>query len=245
MLDKIDIKDIIIVILVLGMIYLFYKTRHLSEKFTTPSEEIIQAVNEQYKTDIDAIRNLSELAFKILKNNDTLILPATNTTANNMKLTGNLTIDGTVTFTNKDTLALNIFPKFMVIAWASDTNIPIGWVICDGTNGTPDLRGRFILGSGVGAKDMNNVLLSNRILNASGGAETHTLTIDQIPAHTHPGIAQMANNCFRGGSCSGNRDTVWNDRSTDTGKAGGDLQGKTAPHNNMPPFWVLTYIMKL
>jgi hypothetical protein len=23
-------------------------------------------------------------------------------------------------------------------------NIPVGWVICDGTNGTPDLRGRFI-----------------------------------------------------------------------------------------------------
>ena len=35
----------------------------------------------------------------------------------------------------------------MIVAWSgSITTIPSGWGLCDGTRGTPDLRGRFVLG---------------------------------------------------------------------------------------------------
>lgn len=56
-------------------------------------------------------------------------------------------------------------------------DIPYGWVICDGTNGTPDLRDRFVMGAG-----------STYALNATGGAATINLehTHVQDPhAHSH------------------------------------------------------------
>lgn len=52
--------------------------------------------------------------------------------------------------------------------------IPSGWSLCDGTNGTPDLRSKFIMG----AQDQAG-------MNASGGSNTTTLTTTQLPAHTH------------------------------------------------------------
>lgn len=45
----------------------------------------------------------------------------------------------------------------------------------------PDLRGRTAIGAGAGTG------LSSRTLAATGGAETHTLTVDQLPAHNHGG----------------------------------------------------------
>ena len=87
---------------------------------------------------------------------------------------GDLTIPANVNITGR----LNLLPQGSVIMWTQPT-IPDGWVRCDGTRGTPDLRGRFILGQGNGSG------LTNRTLNQRSGAETHTLTIEQIPFHKH------------------------------------------------------------
>lgn len=39
--------------------------------------------------------------------------------------------------------------KGMIMIWSGPADkIPTGWVLCDGTNGTPDLRDKFVLGSG-------------------------------------------------------------------------------------------------
>ncbi len=109
-----DTKDIIIVLLVLGMIYLLYKTRN-TENFST-SEEISQAINDIYKADINAIRNLSNFATEIKNNNDSFTIPAKTINVNdlngaNAKLTNlssdnatlkNITVDGTITYTNKN-----------------------------------------------------------------------------------------------------------------------------------------------
>ena len=51
---------------------------------------------------------------------------------------------------------------------------PSGWAICNGSNGTPDLRDRFIVGAG-SAYSVNN----------TGGANSVTLTESQIPSHNH------------------------------------------------------------
>ena len=48
--------------------------------------------------------------------------------------------------------------------------------MCDGQNNTPDLRNRFV----VGANTTPNMFLGN-----TGGANSVTLTVAQIPAHTH------------------------------------------------------------
>ena len=54
------------------------------------------------------------------------------------------------------------------------SNIPTGWLLCDGSNGTPDLRDRFIVGAG-----------STYSPKATGGEATHKLTIAEIPSHSH------------------------------------------------------------
>ena len=52
-----------------------------------------------------------------------------------------------VTFNNINVTAW----KGIVTMWSGTiNNIPFGWALCDGTNGTPDLRGRFVLGTGQG-----------------------------------------------------------------------------------------------
>lgn len=67
------------------------------------------------------------------------------------------------------------FAKGMVINWyGTKDNIPEGWHICDGTEGTPDLRDRFVIGAGNKYKILD-----------SGGSFSHTFTPDEIPAHKH------------------------------------------------------------
>lgn len=44
---------------------------------------------------------------------------------------------------------LSIVPAGVILAWSGDIgSIPEGWVLCDGTDGTPDLRNKFIIGAG-------------------------------------------------------------------------------------------------
>lgn len=71
-------------------------------------------------------------------------------------------------------------PPGTIVMWSGET-APSGWSLCDGTNGTPDLRGRFVIATGTGTG------LTTRVLGAIGGAETHILSLNEIPGHTHTG----------------------------------------------------------
>lgn len=138
------------------------------------------------------------------------------------------------------------FPKFpiypgMIIAYSppnkSVTKAPDGWVFCDGNNGTPDLKGRFILGSGNSAKYP---------FNSYGGEDTHILTVDEMPSHQHLGSK------LKGREWSTNMTnppiSTWLSDEPSGDNVGGsytDSAGKSQPHNNMPPYYVLMYIMKL
>lgn len=126
------------------------------------------------------------------------------------------------------------------------------WHLCDGTNGTPDLRGRFILGaSGAHAKG------------TTGGEEETGLSIANLPPHSFSGTT----------STDGNHNHVVYGTDNDSGPDGIDTEGNSyhdrqhaypttyagahyhtfttntlgegTPHNNMPPFYALSYIMKL
>lgn len=128
------------------------------------------------------------------------------------------------------------------------------WHLCDGTNGTPDLSGRFILG----ASDTHTA-------GSTGGEETHTLTINEMPKHTHRIACTSAgwlNNKIPQsikaiqGKSNDNINGVFTDRTvsgnyTDGGKGYYvnseflESTGGNAPHNNMPPYYALSYIMKL
>jgi hypothetical protein len=95
-----------------------------------------------------------------------------------------------------ETAILNkLVPTGVILAWSGDeTDIPDTWFLCDGANGTPDLRDKFILGAAAteahlvgGSEDATPTGTL-----AAGGAHTHSLTIDdhvlteaEIPAHQH------------------------------------------------------------
>jgi microcystin-dependent protein len=78
--------------------------------------------------------------------------------------------------------SVNGVPSGTIVMWGgADTAIPVGWKLCDGTNGTPDLRGKFIVGAG-GA---GGVAVQGTV-----GTNSHTVTSSQAPAHTHTGAVQ-------------------------------------------------------
>ena len=60
------------------------------------------------------------------------------------------------------------------------SKIPTGWFLCNGENGTPDLRGMFIVGYDPDNADYNAV-------EKTGGAKEVTLTTNQMPKHKHSG----------------------------------------------------------
>ena len=119
----------------------------------------------------------------------------------------------------------------MIILWSGAADaIPSGFVLCDGNNSTPNLSGRFVVGYDASNSDYD--------VNDTGGSESVTLTVNQIPAHTHNinlavrAFYQEPRNFGVGTDGSANN-------SEDTGSTGGGQS-----HENRPPFYALCYIMK-
>jgi microcystin-dependent protein len=118
-----------------------------------------------------------------------------------------------------------------IVAWNGSV-IPEGWVLCDGLNGTPDLRGRFILGVYPGKNEYE--------IGNTGGEEKHKLTIQELPRHAHSyfegGWFRVCSHC-QGPEVGDNPNERLVQKET-------SYVGLDQPHNNMPPYYVLAYIMK-
>jgi len=66
-------------------------------------------------------------------------------------------------------------PAGLISMWSGSIgSIPSGWYLCDGSNGTPNLTDRFIIGAG-----------SSYAVNGTGGVSSITLTTNNMPSHTH------------------------------------------------------------
>lgn len=139
-----------------------------------------------------------------------------------------------------DTTYLVRAPVGTIVIWSGTAdNIPTGWQLCDGTNGTPDLRDKFVLGAG-----------TNHAVGDSGGSEEVTLTVAQMPSHLHrekiPGSSGNSTTYMRLKNGTESSGVV----SITTISTGGtiittDNTGSSQPHPNMPPYYTLCYIMKL
>ena len=83
------------------------------------------------------------------------------------------------------TLEIGIAMGIIVIWSGLVTSIPISWQLCDGTNGTPDLRNRFVVSAG-SAYAVNSTGGSlNHIHTAEGSTGFTALSTSQMPAHSH------------------------------------------------------------
>jgi microcystin-dependent protein len=72
----------------------------------------------------------------------------------------------------------DLLPKGAIIMWYGGTTAPAGWAICDGTQGTPNLSGRFVVAAG------NNGETTYKSGDSSG-VDKQTLTVAQLPVHNH------------------------------------------------------------
>lgn len=122
----------------------------------------------------------------------------------------------------------NQLPIGAIIVWSgSIPNIPFGFALCDGQQGRPDLRDKFVLGAG-----------NTYAVGAIGGEKEHILTIAEMPAHHHTlSGAHIGQEYSADRGSSRNSKDATNPNTTDTG---GGL-----PHNNMPPYFALAYIIKI
>jgi len=163
---------------------------------------------------------------------------------------------------NDDYLYSHRVASGVICIWSGSVGtIPEGWVLCDGNNSTPDLRGRFIVGAG----DAYSV-------DDTGGSDNVTLTTSQIPSHSHsvsqsahshgvsdPGHTHAqkgrwnASNVLGGTWYAGlETNNVGTTGSSHTGisinSANANITiasaGGGTSHENRPPYYALCYIQK-
>jgi len=198
-------------------------------------------------------------------------------TINAAVLTGTVTVP-TANVTSDTTVAAStafvrdIVPTGIISLWSgSIATIPSGWLLCDGSNGTPDLRDRFVVGAGTtyavnATGGAANVTPAGTISGTVGGTN---LTEAQMPRHWHRMVGPFGTTNVQGGefgfgSYGGGTpdDTAfaygtWSTGSgapsgdTVTGTANGDSHTHSfsgtftgTSGSNLPPYYALAYIMK-
>lgn len=134
-------------------------------------------------------------------------------------------------------------PSGCILIWSGEaTAVPDGWHICDGTEGTPDLRGRFVVGTSYN--------YSYYPIGSIGGEATHKLTSDEMPSHNHTITRSNGEQPGTGNRTAFSKDAVI-EKATYTTIVSSvwsvcvNTAGNSLPHNNLPPYYALCYIMKL
>ena len=137
------------------------------------------------------------------------------------------------------------FLSGMIILWSgSVASIPTGWLLCDGTSSTPDLRDKFVVGAG-----------STYAVNATGGSanavvvsHTHTVT---DPGHNHApsaGTFFWTNATAQTGAGADSTFGYLSNTVTNTATATTGVTivtaGVSGTNANLPPYYALCYIMK-
>ena len=158
----------------------------------------------------------------------------------------------------------SVIPRGIISMWAGGVHdVPIGWALCDGNNGTPNLSDRFIVSAG-----------QNYAVGATGGSVTQTpsvwtnaagtgvqvvgtvLTVDQMPSHSHM-LHIYSGDGSAGGRCTsyGGRAYIQGDTCLPAGGSQPHYHGVTdnghahtagaSAIDVRPPYYALAFIMKL
>ena len=189
----------------------------------------------------------------------TLVASGQAVSSGTLNVTGAFQLDGTAGASGQVLLSAggsttptwgNAFVAGMIMLWSgSSATIPSGWLLCDGSSSTPDLRNRFV----VGATSTYAVGATGGSANAIVVSHTHTGTTGgQSATHNHGStigsgfISNGGSESFRGGA-----DLPFGRPST-TANASNDHNhsfttasaGSSGTNANLPPYYALCYIMK-
>ena len=137
-------------------------------------------------------------------------------------------------------------PSGGIIIWSGSASaIPTGWVLCNGSNSTPDLRDKFVVGAG-----------SSYAVGATGGSanaivvsHTHTATSTVTdPGHSHTyavhGEVTGGGQTMRSNGTSNVDDTTNSATTGITVATTNSTAGSSGTNANLPPYYALCYIMK-
>ena len=203
------------------------------------------------------------------------------TTGSIVDLTTNQSISGIKTFTNgivsnvtgNSTTATNGVPVGAIVMWSGAiSSIPTGWALCNGTNGTPNLQDRFIIGASTnyavgttgGSKDAIVVSHTHTQVahNHTDSGHTHSAYADTQGAHNHTYLSPTIRSNLAGNTPS----VVYNGQADYTSVSGShshnisigygsanissvapviNSTGSDGTNANLPPYYALAYIMKL
>jgi microcystin-dependent protein len=141
-------------------------------------------------------------------------------------------------------------PTGLISLWSGAIgSVPAGWYLCDGTNGTPDLRDKFLVGAG-----------STYSVNATGGtadaivvSHTHTASSSvSDPTHVHTATVNAGTGGGSGpvfGAQAGGPSSS-NVATTNAASTGVSVSttitsaGTSGTNQNLPPYYALCYVMK-
>ena len=138
-------------------------------------------------------------------------------------------------------------PSGLIAIWSGAVGaIPSGWYLCNGQNGTPDLRDSFVIGAG-----------NSYAVGATGGSKdaivvshTHTATSTVTdPGHFHTyGLSGNSNQSLSGGPSQANLGvTTSNTGTASTGitvATTNATAGVSGTNANLPPYYALAFIQK-
>jgi hypothetical protein len=129
-------------------------------------------------------------------------------------------------------------PTGLIAIWSGATgSIPTGWTLCNGSNGTPDLRNSFIIGAG-----------STYAVGATGGSadaivvsHTHTIT---DPGHVHNTTSSGSGTLINAAASGLTGASTSTTASATTGITATNSSGTSGTGANLPPYYALAFIMK-
>lgn len=182
--------------------------------------------------------------------------------ANSVTGTGSMVLSASPTFTgapiaptaapgtNTTQIATTAFvlanglPSGSIVLWSgSIASIPSGWLLCNGTSGTPDLRDRFVVGAG----STYAVAATGGNANATLVSHTHTASVAD-PGHIHS-LTIGANEDIPGTIFLAGNNAVGKTNDLNSAVTGisvtNSTEGSSATNANLPPYYALAYIMKV
>ena len=201
------------------------------------------------------------------------------TDADNFAVGGTLSVTGNTTLSNTLTVNSSVgssgqvlasrgagqspqwasvgFIAGMIVMWSGTVaTIPSGWLLCDGTNSTPDLRDKFVIGA---RQDDAGVAKTNVTgsLTQTGGTKdaivvshTHTATSTVTdPTHRHDSFGTAGGSIGTGvlQPTAGNSNAAYKTAFAATGitvSTSISTEGSSGTNQNLPPYYALAFIMK-
>ena len=194
---------------------------------------------------------------------DPFTCSGTLTSSGTLAVTGALTLDGAAGTSGQALVSAgsgtptwgNIFVAGMIMMWSGTiATIPTGWLLCNGSSSTPDLRDKFIIGASAdsGGAAKTNVTAS---YTQTGGTKdaivvshTHTATSTVTdPSHAHGYIAAAPGSYYgnvNGGSPGAVSSTTSSASTGITVATSNTTEGSSGTNQNLPPYYALAFIMK-